>query len=290
MNSYKYSYKVEEKSLTSLAVYNVGYQKCESAYGWGPGVRDHYLIHYIIRGKGTYWQGDKAYRLGAGDLFIIYPYREVCYKADEKDPWEYTWVGFSGSDVATILLGTDFDEKNPVLRDNSKDERIKKYIMDIYEAKGSSFEDAMEMTGRLYLFLAYLVRNSKPSPLFAQQGYIYAKKAEDYIASHYSYPITVEEVADYVGVSRSYLFRCFQDYVNTSPKMYLTEVRIRQACGLLEKSDLSICAIARSVGFVDGLYFSKAFKKWKGISPREYQRQARKKYLKESLKGDEDTV
>lgn len=290
MTTYKYSYKVEEKSLTSLAVYNVGYQKCESAYGWGPGLRDHYLIHYVISGKGTYRQGEKTYHLQEGDLFIVYPYRQVCYEADEKDPWEYTWVGFSGSDVATILRGTDFEEERPILRANGKNERIKKYIMDIYEAKGLSFESAMEMTGRLYLFLAYLVRNSKNSPFFAQQGYIYAKKAADYIASHYSYPITVEEVADYVGVSRSYLFRCFQDYVNTSPKMYLTEVRIRQACGLLEKSDLSVSAIARSVGFVDGLYFSKAFKKRKGLSPRDYQKQARKKYLKESEKEQEDSV
>lgn len=45
---YKNSYKVTEKELVSLSVYNVGFQKCDALYQWGPGIRDHYLIHYII--------------------------------------------------------------------------------------------------------------------------------------------------------------------------------------------------------------------------------------------------
>ena len=52
--NYKNSYKVTEKELVSLSVYNVGFQKCDPLYQWGPGIRDHYLIHYIISGKGYY--------------------------------------------------------------------------------------------------------------------------------------------------------------------------------------------------------------------------------------------
>ena len=40
---YKNSYKVTEKELVSLSVYNVGFQRCDSLYQWGPGIRDHYL-------------------------------------------------------------------------------------------------------------------------------------------------------------------------------------------------------------------------------------------------------
>ena len=49
---YKNSYKATEKELVSLAVYNVGFQKCSPLYQWGPGIRNHYLIHHIISGKG----------------------------------------------------------------------------------------------------------------------------------------------------------------------------------------------------------------------------------------------
>ena len=48
--SYKHSYKTGENLLNSLSVYNVGYQKCDPEYQWGPGVRDHYCIHHILSG------------------------------------------------------------------------------------------------------------------------------------------------------------------------------------------------------------------------------------------------
>ena len=96
--NYKNSYKVTEKELVSLSVYNVGFQKCNSLYQWGPGVRDHYLIHYIISGKGTYHVNGESISLSAGDSFLVYPNTEVTYCADNDTPWEYAWVGFTGID------------------------------------------------------------------------------------------------------------------------------------------------------------------------------------------------
>lgn len=60
-------------------------------------------------------------------------------------------------------------------------------------------------------------------------------------------------------------------HTGQSPKAYLSELRIRQACTLMKKSDISITAIAASVGFENSLYFSKVFKKIKGITPTEYR-------------------
>ena len=68
---YKNSYKVTEKELVSLSVYNVGFQRCDSLYQWGPGIRDHYLIHYIISGKGFYKIGKRTYELQAGGSFLV---------------------------------------------------------------------------------------------------------------------------------------------------------------------------------------------------------------------------
>jgi len=103
----------------------------------------------------------------------------------------------------------------------------------------------------------------------------YVQKATSYISANYSYPITVEDVAAYVGLSRSHLFRSFEKVLQCSPKEYLTDFRIRQACALLKQTDLSVTAIANSVGFENNLYFSKAFHKIKGISPKKYRTDAR---------------
>ena len=100
--TYKHSYKSGEILMTSLSVYNTGYQRCEAGYQWGPGVRDHYCIHHILSGTGYYTVGEKTWKLEAGDTFILYPGVEVKYYADQQEPWEYAWVGFMGTLIVDL--------------------------------------------------------------------------------------------------------------------------------------------------------------------------------------------
>lgn len=86
MDNFKNSYIVVEKELVSLSVSNVGHEKCHPGYQWGPGVRDHYLIHYVAKGKGRYEVNGQWVELSAGDCFLVYPKSIVTYQADEKDP------------------------------------------------------------------------------------------------------------------------------------------------------------------------------------------------------------
>lgn len=267
---YKNSYKNNKKEPVSLSVYNAGFQKCEPRYQWGPGIRDHYLIHHIIAGKGFYQAGKTTYELHEGDTFLIYPQTEITYYADADNPWEYTWVGFNGSDAAIILKATDFSQTSPVLPTSELKESIRKHLLGIYDARGNSFADSVEMTGRLYRTLALFMKHSSVKEHTNTAGG-YVQTAIAYISANYSYPITVEDIAGYVGVSRSHLFRSFETVLQKSPKEYLTEFRIKQASYLLTHSSLSVTAIANSVGFDNGLYFSKTFHKAVGISPREYR-------------------
>ncbi len=269
---YKNSYKATEKELVSLSVYNVGCQKCDPGYQWGPGVRDHYLIHYIIAGKGVYQTGGRTHALAAGDCFLVYPDTEVLYCADPSDPWEYAWVGFTGSDAAIILQATNFSRKTPYIRNTPYGEEIKRQILHIYDARGNEFEHAVAMTGRLYTALSLFMHGARKKSDAQNTVNGYVQKGIEYISSNYSYPITVEDIAAYVGLSRSHLFRSFQTVLGVSPKEYLTEQRIRQSCYLLEHSALSITAIANSIGFDNSLYFSKTFRKKKGMSPTEYRK------------------
>ena len=268
--NYKNSYKVTEKELVSLSVYNVGFQKCDPLYQWGPGIRDHYLIHYIISGKGYYKLHGQLFTLRAGDAFLVYPNTEVLYYADEGDPWEYAWVGFTGSDASMILKATDFSSEAPVIYQTSLGDAIHRQILHIYDARGNEFEHAVEMTGRLYTMLALFMHASTKQEI-QNTANSYVQKGVEYISSNYSYNITIEDIADYVGLSRSHLFRSFEAVLGQSPKEFLTDFRMKQACYLLEHTDLSITAVANSVGFDNGLYFSKTFHKLKGMSPKEYR-------------------
>lgn len=275
-DSYKHSYIVGENLLNSLSVYNVGYQKCDPEYQWGPGVRDHYCIHHIFSGSGSYMIGEKQIRLKEGDTFILYPGVEVRYCADREKPWEYGWAGFMGTDAASIIRNTDFTKKIPYIPAGKiPDRKIREGLQKIYDVKGNTYEAAVAMTGALYSFLAVFMHYHESEVPERDARMMYVEKAENYIETNYSYPVTVEDVADYVGISRSHLFRSFQTYMNCSPKEFLSQYRIKQACRLLKETDLSVSAIAYSVGFENNLYFSKAFRKQKQISPTLYREKHR---------------
>ena len=269
--NYKNSYIVSDKKLVSLSVYNVGYQLCDPLYQWGPGIRDHYLIHYIISGEGYYTTKGISHHLHAGDSFLVYPNTEVTYYADEKNPWEYAWVGFTGSDAAMILQATDFSKSSPVINETPDGSLIQKRILEIYDNRGNEYTHAVEMTGGLYTLLAIYMQNAtKKTDANTAQSYV--QKAIEFITSNYSYPITIEDIASYVGLSRSHLFRSFETVLGQSPKEYLTDFRMKQACYLLEKTNLSITAIANSLGFDNSLYFSKIFHKELGTSPKVWRK------------------
>ena len=84
------------------------------------------------------------------------------------------------------------------------------------------------MTGALYTLLAVFLHYAVKKEPIRDVQMTYVRKAQDYIQLNYSYPITIEDVASYVGISRSYLFRSFQVCLKQSPKEYLTDFRIQK--------------------------------------------------------------
>lgn len=269
--AFKHSYKTEPAQTVSLAVYNVGFQRCEPAYAWGPGVRDHFLIHHVLSGKGSYQTGPTLYPLRAGDTFLAYPDTEICYTADETEPWEYYWVGFAGGDAKLLLDRTDFTPDSPVISADFGG-KLKDALLDIYEVRGRSTAAQARMTGKLYLALALLIDKSTAKPERAESEPLRSlRKAEQFIAYNYSRSFTVDELAEYLSLSRSSLYRIFKLYLGESPKEYLARLRIRRACELLRETGLSVGVIATSVGYGDSLYFSKAFHKFKGMSPSAFR-------------------
>lgn len=272
---FKNSYKAQKREILSLSVYNVGFQRCEPYHQWGVGIRDHYLIHYVVSGKGYYRIRSQTFCLETGDIFLIYPNTEVTYYADQNDPWEYYWVGFAGNDAPYLLASCGFTASEPVLLRCARGEEIRKQLYSIYQARGNTLADAAGMTGQLYLLFSLLIPGESVQ-IQKSPEQIYIEKSIGYIASHYSYPITIQEIADYIGISRSHLFRIFQHYLDISPKAYLSHYRLKQACRLLKESNLSITAIATSVGYDNSLYFSKAFRGYKGMPPSQYRKERSK--------------
>lgn len=270
--AFKHSFKDTLRENLSLAVYNTGYEKCRNGHTWGPAIRDHYLIHYVISGKGTLTCGGLTYPVERGDLFFIRPSAIVSYSADQEDPWEYCWVGFNGTEADRLVGLTEFAKGPPVIHYTNHD-NLKRLMLNIYNSHGNNPSNEMRMIGFLYLLLSELVTSREISSEQYSNEHSYLEKAMRYIQRNFCEVISVDDIAEFAGISRSHLYRVFMKNTGMSPNEYLSSYRINKACGMLRSSDLKINEIASSVGIHDQLYFSRVFKKHKGVSPSGYLKQ-----------------
>lgn len=268
--TYKQSFKQTDIDHIDLSIFNCGQQSCEGGYTWGPGVRDHYLIHYIVRGKGTFSVDRTVYDLGAGDVFLAKPNQLISYSADRGDPWEYYWVGFNGVGANRLVLELPFRDGRPTHHCKNT-ERVKKALLDIFLSRGPDPRSEALMVGHLYLFAAELMQEAlELAPHAAGSSAQHVLNAVKFIQFNYSHEIGIDDIAQAVGISRSHLYRVFMNNTGCSPIDYLTQYRIDEACALLKNSSLSIAEIAVSVGFFDQFYFSRVFKKNVGVPPSRY--------------------
>lgn len=269
-NQNKRSFKAQRHDITFLTVYNTGTEKCRSGHCWGPGVRDHYLIHLILRGKGVYTLCGRDYPLAAGDLFFAPPGETICYRADADDPWEYCWVGFQGIDAAAMSSRAGLTLETPI-RHFDDPQPPARLMLEIVHASGVRTHESIRMTGCLCSFLAYLVETAEHAEQRAESSSLeHVRRACAFIANNYSRPISITDITRAVGVCRSRLYRAFEEQMGISPARYLTHFRIEQARLLLETSDLSVKSVAYSVGFEDPLYFSRRFRELAGCPPKTY--------------------
>ena len=97
------------------------------------------------------------------------------------------------------------------------------------------------------------------------------KKAMLYISENFSTPLTLEAVADQIHLHPAYFSSLFKQSTGSSFKEYLNMVRIEESKRLLANTDFSIIDIAMAVGFEDQSYFSKVFKKYTGLTPKQFR-------------------
>lgn len=275
-DTFKHSVKTNSGEAVSMSVTYSGHEKCGGNHRWGKGVREQYILHLVISGKGTYVTPEGEFSLSAGDIFLIRPYTEIEYYADKNDPWEYYWVNFTGDDAEYILKRTDLTVNSPVMHGCC--DELFGAMENIVKNPASRRYENIELTGRLYILLSLLMKNSARSSgsRREQSRSRILKAARDYISTNYPLPISVEDIAEAADVSRTTLFRVFKAELNTTPVEYLISFRIAQAKRLLTETDFSVTAVARSAGYEDNLYFSRAFRRVVGMSPTEYKEMKQK--------------
>ena len=173
--------------------------------------------------------------------------------------------------------------KSPILYD--------KLEYGIFNRARELVEDAnAELTGRnagyramvvclIQELIIMLIRNlsgiKETMPGFAQS----ISTLLNYVKQNYRSPLCMSDLTGFSGMSDSHVLRVFNKYQGCSPFKYINRLRLESASDMLIQTDKSITDIALDLGYNDSNYFTRMFRKHKGLSPREF----RIKYLKENL-------
>ena len=256
------------KSTSALYPVNCDEEKCAPCHSWGPGVRENFVIHYIISGNGTFYCGPNKYELSAGDAFVIFPYTIVKYTASQTTPWHYTWVVFSGDEAINILSEAEITVKNPVLHSN-RTVHFRNFICSMAHNTDDNLTAQLHFTSELYELLSLMTKRSGDEQ---KNENSYFSDAVQYISNNFSDDITVDGIAQKLGISRKYLYAVFKNSCGKSPMKYIMEYRIEKSCDFLKNKSLPISSVAYSVGYPDPFVFSKMFKQKVGLSPSEYRK------------------
>ncbi len=236
---------------------------------WGPGIREDYIIHYVLRGRGYFEMGGKRHLVTSGQSFIIYPNTTVNYYPDKDDPWDYIWVNFTGAEVEKLLKYTSFSVKKPVTPPELSG-KTEKAFFGVYENfKNISPAGVCRSIAELRNIIAsymefYPSKNSEISEHTAPIEYI----EKNCLSQSFS----LNNTAKRFGLSRISLYRHFKKEMGISPKEHINLVKTQRACDLLKNTDLSVKEISYSLGFSEQLYFSRFFKAETGLSPTRYRK------------------
>ncbi len=175
--------------------------------------------------------------------------------------WEYLKNFYcstisSINNIRTLVSAADEDKNITAGRNISSLYNLVEQCGSVKELNSLLEEVAVKVTAKINNY------NNKSMRLTLQ-------KAVDYLNTHYNEQITLNRVSENIFVSTYYLSRMFKKELGKNFVDYLNELRIEKAKELLKDARYKTYEIAEMVGIPDAQYFSKLFKKYTGLTPKE---------------------
>lgn len=241
-----------------------------------PRGRLDFQILYIASGKAHfYFDGsEKGTVVSAGHMIIYRPKEPQRYVYYGQDQTEVYWVHFTGNNVKNILRHYGIMDSMRVISTGTSLEYkgiFQKMIQELQRCQ----THYPELLTLLLLQLLIQINRQIHRDHRKKDEYLDTEMelAMQFFNSHYNTDINIEEYAASRGMSVSWFIRNFKRYTHTTPMQYLVERRMTNAQVLLETTNYNITEIGKLVGYDNPLYFSRIFRKQKGISPSEYRKQ-----------------
>lgn len=247
---------------------------------------DFYGISYMVHGERLIYSPTFTTIVQAGEMVFIPRniYRRTTYLSNK--PYERILLKFTDSMVADLFA---------VIGEKSYQELCDEHIVRFEkntQAKILSILNEMEQEWNIYNEYSELLLKGLLNKLIItclreriigginiqhlERKHDCLAEAIKYIKTHLSEDPSLEETAQHVNISASYLSKTFVNYLHTTFSTFLLNEKITCAQKLLVNSNLTMTEIANTAGFSSSSYFSDSFKRASGLSPLQFRKTYRK--------------
>ena len=231
---------------------------------------DQWILIFVNSGTGWVEADDTQHQLREHEVLLLPPGRGHSYGASDADPWSIFWFHFEGKGSHALLewLG---DVDPVMLRRAQSPDGMRRQFRSILNGVERGYPDhtLLELSRTLINVLSLLHRNP-PHPhrndAFERMEAVMTRMRADL-----RQPGSLQDYARTCALSVPQFCHLFKSHTGISPMAYLTELRMQLACEYLDTTDWSVKQIAAELGYADALYFSRAFKKCVGKSPKQYR-------------------
>lgn len=263
-----------------LRITDIGfYPKAKSHYRSRTSAEtSQYILIYCIEGEGWVKVKSNEYPVSANKLIIIPKGTAHSYGSKEGNPWSIYWLHFDGRSAPLFSEGFE----KPVQITPSVDSRIEdrlKMFEEIYNTLRNGFSPSnlsycISVLFHLLGSLKYIDAFRASKETAKNEGGI-VEKSIHYMRENIHRRLTLNQLAEYSGLSTSHFTAVFQQKTSYPPIRYFLQLKMQHACHLLDFSDMKINQISSVIGFDDSLYFSRIFSSTMGLSPKEYRKKAK---------------
>jgi len=246
-----------------------GFERCSSDYQVARSNLPFYTLEFIVSGHCSYQAHGTRQRLGQGALFGYPPACHHRIENAEADELQKFFICLHGREVESLLGKSFFASAQAIqIAEYQWIHDLFRQLMDAGSRGGGDVQDICRLIVRLIVTrVTQLVVPEEEVYSPARMNY---QKCRAYLESHFPEIRSIQQVAEACHLSRAYVSRLFGQFANRSASRLLIELKMNQAAKLLAGRRLIIKEVAQAVGYSDPLYFSQAFKKHFGVSPKFY--------------------
>ncbi len=259
--------------VSSLYITDIGYYPhADHHYCERKEPINEYVLIYCVEGKGWYTVNNEQYEVSANQYFILPPHHPHAYGADKSHPWSIYWIHFTGKHAAVYSEGQERPQSIQPSMNSRISERQHVFEEIFNTLQLNTDEESLRYASSLlhyYLASMRYLRHYRQSKIHDDTDLIEA--AKHYMEENIERHVSLDQLAHYTGYSPSHFSMLFRQRTGEPPLAYMNRMKIEYACQLLQTTNMRINQVCHKIGIDDSYYFSRLFKRLKGVSPQHYR-------------------